>query len=484
MNVFVTGTTGALGSWIAAKLLSEGHAVTALARGIASRSAQVRVERALALTGYCYWADCLRILDADLSSLGELNRSFDLIIHCAACTAFHESRALQSRHTNVEGLQQVLKLATRSNARLVHVSTAYVCGDRTGIVLESELDVGQRFANTYERTKCEAEQLVHRWTSDTGLDATILRPGIVLGDWNTGRSVRFNTLYHLMATLDASTTRNDQRSLRLVGQGGVTKNITSVDDFAETAFELIRQGCTGVYHLTHPAPVTMDDLRDIFNELFEVDIEYVTSEAFAAGRPTPLERLCTHVMAPYRPYMCHAEPPFDRQRLTNALPPRFRSPRPINADYFRRLLAFGRQAAWAGQSDSNLELPGPTINSVDAYFTDFLPQQLHKSLLPSLKSYSAQFAICIDDPQPRPWQLRLQQGVLTSIDRGGHSPQCTFGLDSHTFLDIAAGAITPQRAFFAGKVKISGDIETGLKLATLLGKFFADHPFQAKVVMN
>ena len=55
-----------------------------------------------------------------------------------------------------------------------HVSTAFVCGDRTGPILESDTDRGQQFHNDYERSKLVAELAVREVV---GSRVTIYRPG-------------------------------------------------------------------------------------------------------------------------------------------------------------------------------------------------------------------------------------------------------------------------------------------------------------------
>ena len=79
--------------------------------------------------------------------------------------------------------------------RLGYVSTAYVAGDREGIVREDELDIAQGFLNTYEQSKFEAETLV-RETMAADLPRTVIfRPSIIVGDSRDGRTTSFNVLY-------------------------------------------------------------------------------------------------------------------------------------------------------------------------------------------------------------------------------------------------------------------------------------------------
>jgi thioester reductase-like protein len=96
------------------------------------------------------------------------------------------------RSVNVEGTRGVLELCRQAPGleRLVHFSTAFVSGTRTGLVLEDELEAGQGFHGPYEESKFEAERLVRR-AFDT-LPATVLRPSLIIGDSRTGEIDRFD----------------------------------------------------------------------------------------------------------------------------------------------------------------------------------------------------------------------------------------------------------------------------------------------------
>jgi len=480
-RVLLTGITGALGPWLAAELLEAGHSVTAIARAPTDQSAQQRAAAAISRTGRAISLKRLIAVSASLADLPSLPGAFDLVVHCAACTAFDAASAADSRETNINGLRSVLKLAQRERAAVVHVSTAYVCGERAGCVREAETFGGQSFNNTYEATKCIGEEMAVDWAGRSRLPLTVLRPGIVLGAWDSGRAIRFNTLYHLMAALDhARPTGSASRTLRLIGHPDVTKNIIPVDYFAGIAKQLIDRKSTGTFHLTHPRPITMGQLRGIFNELFDVQIEYVSREQFESARTTPLERLCARVMRPYQPYMSVAEPAFDQSRLLTALGGAMAEPPILDLPYFQRLLAFGRQCRWSGAAPTDAVDRDGDDQTIADYFGVFLTARIGLALLPSLKRTSARFCIVIEDQPDQHWTLTLQDGVLTRIAQAAESGDCKYSLSARTFLSIAAAELSPQKAFFAGRVKIAGDMETGLKIATLLGKFFVDHPYLAE----
>jgi hypothetical protein len=116
------------------------------------------------------------------------------VIHSAATVRFDHSLD-EARRINVEGTRRVLDFAAgmRQLRSLAYVGTAYVAGERSDLVRESELAVGQSYRNTYEQTKAEAEALVRsRLGSVPGV---ILRPSIIVGDSRTGVTSSFKMMY-------------------------------------------------------------------------------------------------------------------------------------------------------------------------------------------------------------------------------------------------------------------------------------------------
>ena len=103
-----------------------------------------------------------------------------------------------ARRVNVEGTRRVLEVAAGLPAlrRLQYVSTCYVSGRYEGEFTEDALEEGQQFRNHYEETKYEAEVLVRKAVAD-GLPATIYRPGIVVGDSESGATQKYDGPYFL-----------------------------------------------------------------------------------------------------------------------------------------------------------------------------------------------------------------------------------------------------------------------------------------------
>jgi long-chain acyl-CoA synthetase len=208
-GVLITGATGFLGMELMARLLEDGdRRVWALVRAPDQATATERVRETLAslVPDADAYADRVEAVAGDLLAPGlglaprrrdELAEQVDEVIHAAASVSF--SLPLEeARAVNVAGTRRVLELAAwiqRHSGlhRFAHVSTAYVAGTHRGDFSENDLERGQGFHNTYERSKWEAELLVRAHRSR--LPIQIFRPSIVVGDERSGWTPSFNVIY-------------------------------------------------------------------------------------------------------------------------------------------------------------------------------------------------------------------------------------------------------------------------------------------------
>jgi long-chain acyl-CoA synthetase len=186
-------------------------------------------------------------LGLDPRTDAELRDRITHIVHAAADLRVDAS-VEDLRQTNVDGVAHVLELArsARGLARLVHVSTAYVAGGRTGTVGEDDLTDAFGFQSPYEQTKYEGERLVRAASSE--LPVAIVRPAMIVGDSRTGDIKTFNTFYTPLRLLLSGQVRVIPASRRL------RVNIVPVDYVADAivrlAFEPAAAGLT--FHLTTP----------------------------------------------------------------------------------------------------------------------------------------------------------------------------------------------------------------------------------------
>jgi len=174
--------------------------------------------------------------------------------HLAAIAWLGAEPALM-RRVNVEGTRNVVELAQAAPRlqRLNHFSTAYVSGDRVGVILEDELAMRQRFHNAYEDSKFQAELLVRRAQAE--LPATIYRPSIVVGDSRTGEIDRFEGPYALAILLVASPLAVP---LPLPGDAVAPLNVVPVDFVVDAVTSIARNpaGAGRTVHVVDPSPLS------------------------------------------------------------------------------------------------------------------------------------------------------------------------------------------------------------------------------------
>lgn len=217
----VTGVTGFLGRRMLRKLLRAGSPVIALVRGgraIGTQrlSAQARAADLLADLGCTEYGAQLQVIDADIASLvvdtlseqiTEAMRQLDakrlIVVNIAAslkmdfdgqAPARREATRQLNQRTNVEGLENLIRTFDRLDERavdgrpvvvsIVHFSTCYAHGRRTGVIEESALNEDVRAENSYEQSKREGEFRLSRWqpARTHRIPVTIIRPSIVTGE--------------------------------------------------------------------------------------------------------------------------------------------------------------------------------------------------------------------------------------------------------------------------------------------------------------
>ena len=202
--IALTGATGFLGSHLMASLLSKGYSIVVLGRPAKNESLKERIARLLHWFGIESCSDQVTCIDTDFSQNylgiedGEYSRlcsTVGSVIHCASDTSFSENKREKVMAANINNLKGILDFSRNAHVSFFHyISTAYVAG--TGVTFCKEiLPSSKSFTNVYEESKAAAENIISQFCDKNSINLSIIRPSIVYGDSQTGRSLKFNALY-------------------------------------------------------------------------------------------------------------------------------------------------------------------------------------------------------------------------------------------------------------------------------------------------
>jgi thioester reductase-like protein len=221
MPIFLTGSTGYLGSYLATGLF-RGHSdsLNLLVRAKSQQEARERLWQSLQLHfDFPEFQTSIetrtRIFLGDLTNpqfgladdeYQSLVHSTDSVIHCAA--SLNRKSEKQCLNVNLRGTLEVVQLARRAQdhhglGRFSHVSTVAVAGTRQDEVVQEDtsIDWTRSDYDPYARTKKFCEHLVHQLLPD--VPRTIFRPAIVLGDSTRPETTQFDMVqaFSVLASL-------------------------------------------------------------------------------------------------------------------------------------------------------------------------------------------------------------------------------------------------------------------------------------------
>ena len=462
----LTGATGLLGSYLLRDGLRAGRRVAVVARGNRCESAHARIETILARWEQADGRILPRpvVLEGDLvaenlglddSALQWVARHCGSVIHNAASLTFHGSdRGGEPWRSNVGGTRRLLDLCRRTGIERFHyVSTAYVSGQRTGRVLESELDQQQAFRNDYEQSKLEAERMVR--DADFLDGPTIYRPPIIVGDSQTGYTPTFHGFYvplkaaHVLVN---QFVRGDHEKLLMLAlglSGGECKNLVPVDWVSSVITYLSgrpeHHGRT--YHLTSRRRVSVSEVAQVMKRAIRTYSEEPDTVTDRPSNVEEFEHLFAEQLELYGEYW-RDDPVFDRTNTARA------AGHLACPDVNREMLM--RLATFAIRSNFGRPRPKPIIPAFDArrFLQDLLPMRKDSSG----SSHSQKiWGLQVDGPGGGQWKLFVEKGCIRAAEEGfGRRHAGVLRMHVETFQQLVGDRLTAERAIDGGRVHVEG----------------------------
>jgi len=344
-TIFLTGFPGFIAGRLVERLAREGASFLLLVQPAFMERARTEVARLSEKTGAP--PRSFRVLEGDItredlglsaSDLEAARSEATVLFHLAAVYDLAVAREVGLR-VNVEGTRNVNRFALSlpKLKRYHYVSTCYVAGRRTGLILETELRHDAGFRNFYEETKYLAELEVEALKND--LPVTIHRPSVVCGDSRTGETAKYDGVYYLINYLRIWP---GAFSLANIGNRDVRLNVVPVDFVVEAMAALAADDDAAgeTVQLADPDPLTTEELFDIISRNLAGRESLVTLPApvVQATLNIPLNEKVTGLPRVGVPYF-FLKQTYDTTRSTALLAPRgVRCPR--FPDYVPNLIDF------------------------------------------------------------------------------------------------------------------------------------------------
>lgn len=485
--VLITGATGLLGRYLIKDLLAADVRLAVLVRPSRKASAHHRIENVM-----CYWDKQFgRSLPRPVVLEGEITEpdlglnpretrwvaeNCNSLLHNAASLTFESTSPTgEPWRSNIEGTKNVLELCRNAGIRKFHhVSTAYVCGLRQGLILESEVDVGQKLSNDYERSKLTSEKAVRdaRFLEQV----TVYRPAIIIGDSTNGHTTTYHGFYapiQAVAAISQAVDRNETGlrfdSARFPLSGHETKNLVPVDWVSAVMAHVFthpeHHGQT--YHLTPQHPVT----ARLLAETVEETIGFYSVKLEGGGRQivglTEYEQLFAELIRVYASYW-KDDPVFDSTNTRRAAP---HLPCPhVDRKMLRMLAKYAISINFTSPRDKPV---APRFDT--AKWLEKLCDAEHRQS----GANDQLLGLRVTGHGGGDWTLTVASGKAVSAAVG--MPQQLPGLiecDVETLAQIAEGKSTPAEQVALGTLTVTGPAATATAAARVLAGLVERRPSQ------
>jgi len=349
--------------------------------------------------------------------------------------------------------------------RFHHVSTAYVCGLRQGLILESEVDVGQQLSNDYERSKLTSEKAVR--AADFLEQVTVYRPAIIIGDSSNGHTTTYHGFYapiQAVSAISQAVDRNEtglrHDSARFPLSGHETKNLVPVDWVSAVMAHVFshpeHHGQT--YHLTPQHPVT----ARLLAETVEETIGFYSVQLEGGGRQiaglTEYEQLFAELIRVYASYW-KDDPVFDTTNTRRAAP---HLPCPhVNRKMLQMLARYAISINFTSPRDR------PTTPRFDT--ANWLADLCEAEPGPGRVSGESQIGLRITGHGGGDWTLTLSGGRAIAAAVGMRQNEAAIiECDVDTLASIADRRCTPADQIAHGSVLLKGTAITANSASRVL----------------
>ncbi|WP_343631495.1 NAD-dependent epimerase/dehydratase family protein [Fluviicola sp.] len=259
MKVAITGGNGHIGNAIIEELIRRDYTIKAL---VHSKSNFLESKNIETVKGSLH----------DEAALTELMKDCDYLIHCAAVISINGDKNQLVQKVNIEGLENVLKVAKASNLkRIVHLSSVHAYDH---LPMDEPMNETRNFvsdsAYSYDKSKRDGQMIARKYFEE-GLPIIVVNPTCVFGPPNYAKCKQNNAFVSMA-----------KRRIPFVFKGGY--DWVDVRDVANSVCNALTQGQLGEAYILGGSYYTLKDLSRVVAKVsnkripcFEVPIGLVKS---------------------------------------------------------------------------------------------------------------------------------------------------------------------------------------------------------------
>jgi dihydroflavonol-4-reductase len=266
MKVAITGGNGHIGNAVIEELIRRDYSVKAL---VHSKSNFLEIRKIETVKGSLH----------DENSLLELLKDCDYLIHCAAIISITGDPQGQVQKVNVEGLENILKAAKKSNLkRIIHLSSVHAYDHLpSNETMNETRSFVPDSAYSYDKSKRDGQLIARRYFEE-GLPIIVVNPTSVFGPPNYAKCKQNNAFISM-----------SKRRIPFVFKGGY--NWVDVRDVSNSICNALTQGQLGESYILGGSYYTLKDLSRVVAKVsnkhipcFEVPIGWVKTFLPVIGR--------------------------------------------------------------------------------------------------------------------------------------------------------------------------------------------------------
>lgn len=245
-KILVTGGAGFLGSWLCDRLLREGNHVLCVDNYFTGSKRNI---------DYLIPNPYFEVIRQDICQplYVEVDEIYNLA--CPASPKYYQQDPIQTMKTSILGTFNMLGLAKRTGAKILHTSTSEIYGDPKEHPQSEEYwgnvnPIGIRAC--YDEGKRAAETLCFDYNRQHGVDVKVVRI--------------FNTYGPRMARDDGRVVSNfvvqalEGKPITIYGEGNQTRSFCYVEDMVNGLISMMDSNITGPINLGNPNEFTIKEL--------------------------------------------------------------------------------------------------------------------------------------------------------------------------------------------------------------------------------